>query len=181
MRREGLDRPARPADRSPVRSPVNRRRLSADLLSYILLTLVGLYAFAEQRAPHFGLTEDGCRVGFVYDGDTVELLCGARTETARLVGFDTPETRDPGCEAEAALGLRAKLRLGDLVAQAQGAGAQGQGSILLDHRGHDRYGRSLVEMRIGGRDVAEVMIAEGLAVAYVGTSRIDWCARLAPA
>ena len=164
MARNGPDRPA-------------RRRLTADLLVYICLTVLGLYAFAERRAPHYGLTEDGCRVGFVYDGDTVELLCGADTQTARLVGFDTPETRNPGCPEEAALGLRAKLRLGDLVARAQGAG---RGGVLLDHRGHDRYGRRLVAMRIGGRDLAEVMVAEGLAVAYQGKARIDWCARLAP-
>ena len=152
------------------------RRPPADLLAYICLTLLGLYAAAESLAPHHGLTEAGCRVGFVYDGDTVELLCGTQTQTARLVGFDTPETRQPGCAAEAALGLRAKLRLGDLVAQRQG---QGQGDILLDHRGYDKYGRRLVAMQVGGRDVAEVMIAEGLAVAYSGEARIDWCARLA--
>ena len=143
----------------------------ADLLAYVALALLGLYAFAEHCAPHYGLTEAGCRVGFVYDGDTVELLCGADTQTARLVGFDTPETRNPGCEAEAALGLQAKLRLGDLV-------AKGQGDILLDQMGHDKFGRTLVILQVGGRDVAEVMIAEGLAVAYSGDARIDWCARL---
>ncbi len=45
--------------------------------------------------------------------------------------------------------------------------------------GHDRYGREPVWMRVGGEDVAALMIAEGLAVAYDGASRIDWCARLA--
>ena len=157
--------------------PPRRLRLSADLLAYIGLAVLGLYAFAEQRAPHFGLTEDGCRVGFVYDGDTVELLCGTETQTARLVGFDTPETSPPRCPAEAALGLQAKLRLGDMVARAQGQG-QGQGGILLDHRGYDRYGRRLVAMQINGREVGAVMIAEGLAVAYDGGTRTDWCARL---
>lgn len=141
------------------------------MFAYVCVTLLGLYAFAEQRAPHFGLTESGCRVGFVYDGDTVEVLCGGTTQTARLVGFDTPETSPPRCPAEGALGLKAKLRLGDLV-------ARGQGGILLDHKGWDRYGRRLIEMRIGGRDVGEVLIAEGLAVAYTGGARIDWCARL---
>jgi endonuclease YncB( thermonuclease family) len=148
-----------------------RRRLPPDLVAYVGLALLGLHALAEQRAPHFGLTEAGCRVGFVYDGDTVELLCGNRTQRARLVGFDTPETKEPGCPAEAALGMAAKLRLGDLV-------ARGPGGILLDDRGQDRYGRRLVAMRIDGRDVGAVMIAEGLAVAYDGGRRIDWCARL---
>lgn len=158
---------ARPALR------VRRLRLTVDLMAYVAITLLGLYAYAEHRAPHYALTEAGCRVGFVYDGDTVELLCGAETQTARLVGFDTPETKGPGCAEEAALGLQAKLRLGDLVAQA------GPGRILLDHRGHDRYGRTLVVMLLEGRDVAQVMVAEGLAVPYEGARRIDWCARLA--
>lgn len=154
--------------------PRPARCLSADLLVYICLTVLGLYAFAEQRAPHYGLTEAGCRVGFVYDGDTVELLCGDQTQTARLVGFDTPETKSPGCAEEAALGLKAKLRLGDLVAGVQGKA----GGLLLDDQGYDRYGRRLVVMQISGRDVAKVMIAEGLAVSYSGATRIDWCARL---
>jgi len=142
---------------------------------YILLTLLGLYSFAEQRAPYYGLTEAGCRVGFVYDGDTVELLCGAETRKARLVGFDAPETDPARCEAEAALGQAAKLRLGDLVARAQ---ALPEG-MLLDDLGSDKYGRRLVVMRLQGRDVAEMMIAEGLAVSYGGEARVDWCARLA--
>lgn len=148
-------------------------RLTADLIAYVAITLLGLEAFAEHRVPHYGLTEDGCRVGFAYDGDTVELLCGVQTQRARLVGFDAPETRDAGCPEEAALGLQAKLRLGDLVAQA------GPQDILLDHRGYDRYGRRLVVMLLEGRDVAEVLVAEGLAVPYAGSARIDWCARLA--
>jgi len=145
------------------------------LLTYICLTLLALHAAAERIAPHHGLTEAGCRVGFVYDGDTVELLCGDVTQTARLVGFDTAETTDFGCPAEAALGLRAKLRLGDLVARGQ---ATDRG-LLLDARGRDRYGRRLVAMQVLGRDVGAILIDEGLAVAYAGAARIDWCARLA--
>ncbi len=152
--------------------PLPKRRPSGPLIVYVCLALLGLYAFAEHRAPHYGLTEAGCRVGFVYDGDTVELLCGTKTQTARLVGFDTPETKAPGCAAEAALGLRAKLRLGDLV-------ARGRDGVQMDDRGWDRYGRRLIEMRIDGRDVGQVLIAEGLAVAYDGGTRVDWCARLA--
>jgi len=155
-------------------TPRRKLRLTPALLGYVCLALLGLYALAGRMAPYHGLTEAGCRVGFVYDGDTVELLCGAGTERARLVGFDTPETTEPGCAAEGDLGLQAKLRLGDLVARAQG---QPEG-ILLDATGIDRYGRRLVTMRIFGRDVADIMIEEGLAVAYGGAARTDWCARL---
>ncbi|MGL6210235.1 MAG: thermonuclease family protein [Paracoccaceae bacterium] len=147
------------------------RRLTPVSLVYSLVTLIGLYAAAEHYAPHHGLTEDGCKVGFVYDGDTVELLCGTTTQTARLVGFDTPETSPPNCPEEAALGLKAKLRLGDLVAQRRD-------NITLDHRGWDKYGRRLVLMLVDGQNIADILIAEGLAVPYSGEARIDWCARL---
>ena len=154
---------------------LRRPRLTAVSFSYSVVTVIALYAFAETYAPHHGLTEAGCTIGFVYDGDTVELLCGDITQTARLVGFDTPETAPPGCPQEAALGLKAKLRLGDLVARSRTAG---QGGLLLDHRGWDRYGRRLIAMRVDGRDVGDVLIAEGLAVAYAGEARVDWCTRL---
>lgn len=152
-----------------------RRLLTPRLILYIFLTLLGLYSFAEQRVPHYGLTEAGCRVGFVYDGDTVELLCSDETRRARLVGFDAPETDPPRCAAEAALGQAAKLRLGDLVSRGQSLPE----GMLLDDQGADKYGRRLVVMRVQGRDVADVMIAEGLAVPYAGEARIDWCAHLA--
>lgn len=151
-----------------------KRRLGPAVLVYVALTIFGLIQLAERLAPHYGLTIAGCEVGFVYDGDTVELLCADTTQRARLVGFDTPETAEPGCAAEAALGLRAKLRLGDLVAR----GRTQPGGILMDDTGADRYGRRLVAMRIIGRDVADIMIGEGLAVRYDGGTRIDWCARL---
>jgi len=169
----------RRADPAPVprRGSGYSRRLTPTLLVYICLTVFGLYAAAERIAPYHGLSEAGCRIGFVYDGDTVELLCGTSTQTARLVGFDTPETAPPRCEAERALGLRAKLRLGDLVARAQTR----PGALRLDDRGRDRYDRRLVLMLIDGRDVAGIMVAEGLAVPYDGGARVDWCARLGDA
>ena len=121
-------------------------------------------------APTTPYTFQGCHADDVFDGDTLELICGTKAIRARLVGFDAPETHPSRCPAEAALGGRAKERLRGL---ASGAGVEYQ------DMGHDKYGRDLVFMRVGGRDVAAVMIAEGLAVAYDGATRIDWCARLA--
>lgn len=112
----------------------------------------------------------GCRVSYVYDGDTVALDCGTGRElTARLVGLDTPETKEPGCDAELALGKRATLRLRALV---------DQGPVRLSRVGVDKYRRPLMRMWIGPSEVAEVMVQEGLAVAYRGGARIDWCQKL---
>lgn len=144
-------------------------RVPPDLVLYVALTLFGLRLAADRLAPYEGLSERGCRIGAVLDGDTVELLCGATRESARLQGFDTPETRDARCAAERALGKQATARLRALVAGAQPG---------ITDLGHDKYRRRLIRLRLDGRDVAAQMIAEGLAVPYDGGARIDWCARL---
>lgn len=131
----------------------------------VFLTLAGLVACADMRAPYLGV-ETGCSAGYVYDGDTIEMLCHGRKTTARLVGFDAPETKSPRCAAEAEWGHRATLRLRELAKQPQ---------IELFQQGFDKYSRDLVVMRVGGVDVAEIMIDEALGVAYAGGKRRNWC------
>lgn len=144
--------------------------MDTNLVIYCGVTLLILYTLAEGIAPVPRVSViDGCRLGYVYDGDTVELKCSDRTRTARLVGFDTPETKDPGCDAEKALGDRATVRLRQIV---DGA------SISFQHEGHDKFGRELVHMSADGRDVGDTLIREGLAVRYDSGSRINWCKRL---
>ena len=143
--------------------------MSPTAFAYTVLLLVALYQFAQWYAPYHDLSEKGCRLGYVYDGDTVELICDGQSRTARLVGFDTPETKEPGCEAEAALGQRATARLRELVRA---------GPAVLDSEGVDKYGRVLATLTVDGRDVGDVLIAENLAVRYRGGARIDWCERL---
>lgn len=140
-------------------------RRDPTLAAYILLTLLVFWTVADRYAPYRGQTAD-CRLGYVYDGDTVEMICGLEKLTARLVGFDTPEVKDPKCHAEAALGKRATERLRALVKS---------GPVEMYRLGHDKYGRELVTLTVAGRDVGEVLVAEGLAHAYHGGSRGGWC------
>lgn len=135
------------------------------LIAYVLLTLLVLWALADRLAPHHGRAA-ACSIGHVYDGDTVELVCGASRSTARLVGFDTPETREPRCPAEAALGRRATERLRALVRQ---------GPLAIFPQGHDKYGRELITVTLDGRNIGDLLVAEGLAHAYHGGSRGGWC------
>lgn len=115
---------------------------------------------------------DACRVARVIDGDTVDLRCGAGAAfRARLTGYDTPESFEPGCRAEAEAARAATARLRALVA--------GAATVEARLGGTDRYGRRLVGLGLDGRDVGAVLIGEGLAVPYAGGPRIDWCARLA--
>ncbi|OJY33542.1 MAG: hypothetical protein BGP11_21960 [Rhodobacterales bacterium 65-51] len=160
-------------------------RLNPELAAYIFVTLLVLWSAAHRYAPVAARSSEvqkpvtreapgglvGCTTGYVYDGDTVELICGNRRDRARLAGYDAPETHEPGCAAEATLGARATDRLRGLLRAATPA---------MTDLGTDKYGRRLIRLRLpGGEDIADRMIAEGLAVAYDGAQRIDWCARIA--
>lgn len=98
----------------------------------------------------------------VIDGDTIV----HRGETIRLRGLDAPEIHGR-CEAEARLAIRARDRLAVLLA----------GGFRVFPAGRDRYGRVLAVVRDArGRDVAQVLIAEGLARPYDGRGpRAGWC------
>lgn len=96
------------------------------------------------------------------DGDT--LRCGE--ERVRLSAIDAPEMRGR-CAREARLARRARDRLDELVS----------GGVVLRREGRDRYGRTLASATDRrGRDVAEVLMEEGLARPYVrGRGRQSWC------
>jgi len=143
--------------------------MSPTAFAYVVLLLIAMYQVANWLAPYNALAERGCTLGYVYDGDTVELKCGAERLTARLQGFDTPETKDPGCPEELAHGTLATERLRALVAR---------GEVTFHKVGTDKYNRVLIRLSVDGNDVGDQLIREGLAVAYQGGARIDWCIRL---
>ena len=100
----------------------------------------------------------------VVDGDTVNLA----GQSIRLVGFDTPETYRAECASERRLGDAATDRLRDLLARASSAQL-----AYLPRR--DQYGRDLARLMLDGRDVADIMVGEGLARRYTGGHRQSWC------
>src|SRR6476646_8667695 len=102
----------------------------------------------------------------VIDGDTIALL-GLR-QHVRLVGFNAPETRNAGCEAEAQLGQRAKQRLQALV---------DAGSLELtfiacscppgtEATQRCNHGRRCGILRAEDRDVGSVLMSEWLAIPF---------------
>lgn len=145
---------------------MNLRAIPSDLAAYTVLTLVALISLADQFAPYYGEPETECRIGYVYDGDTIEMICKGKSLRARLQGFDTPETKDAKCPSEKAWGDRATARLRQIVRQPD---------VTLYRHGHDKYGRELVVMHIDGQNVAEIMISERLAISYDGGTRRNWC------
>ena len=100
----------------------------------------------------------------VIDGDTIR-YGGTKI---RLEDIDTPETHEPRCATEAALGRRATRRLLELV------NAGPFQLVRTGGRDEDRYGRKLRTITRNGRSVGDVLIAEGLARRWDGARR-NWC------
>ncbi len=125
------------------------------------------------QAPSGSPIPNSISVLDVIDGDTIDIAGPAPGQEirVRLVGYDTPETRDSGCPQELALGNKATRRLQAILHDARDIRTQAQGN--------DRYNRLLLRLIIDDRSLAKIMIAEGLAVPYDGGRRINWCQRLA--
>lgn len=131
---------------------------------------VAAWLYLVRQSGREVIAAPDCRVAYVYDGDTIAMVCDRRPEvTARLQGFDTAETKEPRCDEERAHGALATDRLRQLIAR---------GDIEIARVGRDRYNRPLIRLSVQGEDVGETLIREGLAVAYAGGARINWCARL---
>jgi endonuclease YncB( thermonuclease family) len=114
-------------------------------------------------AAVFTLCSASPRTTCVVDGDTFWL----DGEKVRIADINAPETAQAGCPLEAAMGRRAKLRLLDLL-------NTGSVELVAAGRDRDRYGRLLRTVWTGGRNIGEVLIAEGLAEPWRGR-RSDWC------
>ena len=107
----------------------------------------------------------------VYDGDTMTVRAHvwpdlAMTVSVRVDGVDTPEIAG-ACSAEKSAAVRAR----DFV-----RGVAGDRVFLLDVH-HGKYaGRVVARVRLAdGRDLADVLIAEGYGRAYDGGRRDSWC------
>jgi micrococcal nuclease len=119
---------------------VSWRRAAPWLVLFALLAAVGAGALdglggREAHGPlHPGARLAGT-VTRVVDGDTVHVRVGARDETVRYIGMDTPETVKPHtpvqCFGQAASAANRRLVAGARV------------DLRLDAEARDRYGRVL--------------------------------------
>jgi micrococcal nuclease len=99
----------------------------------------------------------------IVDGDTIWL----QGVNLRLESYDTPEPYNDICggRAEVALAHQASDRLLQLL---------NGNAFTVETGGEDRYGRVLATIRIAGRDVGDILIAEGLARRWPN-GREFWC------
>lgn len=88
------------------------------------------------------------------DGDSFRL----GDQRVRLLGIDAPEyaqTCDDARGRPWSCGRSARDRMAQLL---------GAGKVDCRPEDHDQYGRLLAVCTVGGRDIAQVMVAEGLAI-----------------
>ncbi len=134
------------------RLPVRRRFSSGWLVPLTAAVVLGIWAVSgADDLPQSPLSGTARAV----DGDTLRL--GA--ERVRLHGLDAPELQQScrdGADLSWDCGIEARRRLAELLAV---------GEARCELRDRDRYGRLVATCRVDGRDVAEPLLEEGLAVA----------------
>lgn len=171
------------------RSPRRQQRNITRRLLIVLALLSAATAVAVLAAPRWSIEtisgvasswSNWARVN-VIDGDTIRDLATGRI--VRLVGFNAPETYEPECEREAALGERAKARLRELTAGSDLSLTYVPCSCRPGTEGTNmcNYGRACGKLRADGKDVGTLLIGEGLAVSFIcGATRCPpsprpWC------
>jgi micrococcal nuclease len=125
--------------------------------------VVAALAAPGTETAAFGICKSGGGTNCVVDGDTIWY----RGSKIRIADIDTPETHQPRCAAEAALGAAATQRLHQLV-------NAGPFTLQSINRDEDRYGRKLRILTRGGESLGDVLVEEGLARYYEGGRR-SWC------
>lgn len=100
----------------------------------------------------------------VSDGDTLRVTVNGATERLRIIGMDAPELSERECYAQAAASrMQSLVQSRDVRIAADPT----QGD-------RDRYGRLLRHVyTLDGTNVAEALIAEGLAVEYTYSRHYD--------
>ena len=122
------------------------------LLPLLFVLSATMCAPAPGRGEKPRVFEGECVV--VHDGDTISVLVGRKQVKVRLEGIDCPELGQD-------FGTRAR--------QYTSTECFGK-TVSVEPRYHDRYGRTVARVRVGGRDLSVMLVEAGLAWHYVAHS-----------
>jgi len=100
----------------------------------------------------------------IVDGDTIQVY--HQHPNVRLVGLNAPETRNAACQAEAELGTKATQRLREIVKSGNLDFSYVRCSCPNTAQSCN-WGRDCGTLKSNSRDVAAILIEEGLAVPFV--------------
>lgn len=133
-----------------MHSILGRKSLAAAILSITIFLPSALAATPQ--------TEQG-RVTSVVDGDTFKVKLGKKVETVRIIGIDTPETKDPRKPVQC-YGKEASKKLTKIL--------RGKTVTLEKNPAEDRdkYKRLLRYVLLKNEDIGASMIEEGYAFSY---------------
>ena len=140
-------------------------------LVFLCLCSLSVAAIAGINDKVYGeVTVD--EVTSIYDGDTFRVtinrwpaIIGERVPV-RVRGIDTPELRTK-CDAEKRLARQAKQFTVEKLRSAK--------TITLRNIQRDMYFRLLADVYLDNDSLGVQLIHNGLAVAYAGGTKIDWC------
>jgi micrococcal nuclease len=133
----------------PGQDALNPRRNPALPRAEALAILLALFAFSPAQAARAGERISGT-VTHVADGDTLDITTNGRVYTVRLDGIDAPEGGQP-------FGREARVQLRVLALSREVT------ALVTDH---DRFGRFVARVSVGGTDLSEEMVRSGFAWHY---------------
>ncbi len=133
-------------------------------MRYLIIPVALLLAAAQIPGPL------PAKVIRVIDGDSIEVRVDTWPRhyvemTIRVDGVDTPEIRGK-CQREKNLAAAAKAFVVATVGK----------TVKLENVREGKYaGRMVAKVLVGGKDLAEMLIAKGLGRPYGGGKRKGWC------
>ena len=126
----------------------------------LALIVAGFFGFIPHAYPVLPPGLQAGTVTNVVDGDTIDVQLAGNIERLRLIGMDTPETKDPRTPVQC-FGREASARAAVLL---DGKTVQIETDASQDTR--DRYGRLLAYVWVGGNLYNLDMITDGYAHEY---------------
>lgn len=104
----------------------------------------------------------------VIDGDTIEVCNVSGPERIRIANLDAPESYRPACSKEKFAGIAAKQAAIQFFVRPIV-------NLEINRHSKDRYGRSVADVSVNGKDFRQHMIVAGHGVEWKFNEKHDWC------